>query len=953
MRTRLLLAPIFAALTVLPVLRAETISVSAEGYTYVKTVGAISEYTMNSNGLQVLLMPEHSAPVLTFLVTYRVGSRNEVTGTTGATHLLEHMMFKGSKNFTRESHNSLVDFAEKVGAIYNANTWLDRTCYFESIASDQLPKVVEIEADRMRNLLLRESDRQPEMTVVRNEFERGENSPYEALEKEIFASAYIAHPYHHSTIGWRSDIEKVSIEKLREFYDTFYWPNNATVSIIGDFEPANALKIVRQYYGSISRAPKSIPEVYTEEPEQTAPRRVGVKRAGELGVVGIAYKIPAATHKDYPALTVLSTILTDGKNSRMYRALTDKNLTTSVQSSLGLNHDPSLMILYASLAPNSKHEDVEKAAVAEIEKLKKDGVTDTEVSTAVQKILADAAFQRDGSAKIAASLTEFIASGDWTEYYNLEEHTRKVTPGDVKRVANVYLQEDQSTTGWFMPVIEPAAGEPPAQKNIPAGLKADRKAGPYFYRDPELNFAVLNSPARFASADESLPSARSASATTENQAAANNSSAATGGGFAKNVVHERIAGIDVLLYRTGVKDVVTFRAALPAGDALAPAQNVAIATLVGSLLDKGTVKQDKFSIAQKLEGVGATLHFSVDDYMLNISGQCLRKDVPLFISILAEQLRTPAFSPEEFEKTRKQLAGALRRQLESTDYRAEEAFTHAIYPVGHPNRSPAIKEILTALESSTLDQVKAFYRDHYGPEHMIFVAVGDLDASEIKNQLTSAFSGWTGGVPVPRAPAPRGIDGPREQTLFMPDKTSVSVVFGLATGLKYSDPDYQALRLGTESLGGGFSARLMNTVRNQEGLTYHIDSYHGDDAFNGGDWRVDASFAPTLLEKGIASTRKQIDLWHDQGITEKELADGKTHAIGLFKVALATTSGLARQLLVNAERGNDPSFLDRYPEIINSLTLDQVNGAIKKYVKTDSLVLIKAGTVPGATPNAK
>src|SRR6185312_6054252 len=211
------------------------------------------------------------------------------------------------------------------------------------------------------------------------------------------------------------------------------------------------------------------------------------------------------------------------------------------------------------------------------------------------------------------------------------------------------------------------------------------------------------------------------------------------------------------------------------------------------------------------------------------------------------------------------------------------------------------KDILTALESSTLDQVKAFYRDHYGPEHMIFVAVGDLDPSEVKSNLATAFNGWTGGVATPRAPAPRGIDSAREQTVFMSDKTSVSVVFGLATGIKYSDPDFQALRLGTEVLGGGFSARLMSTVRNQEGLTYGIHAYHADDFFNGGDWRVEATFAPTLLEKGLASTRKQIDLWREQGITEKELAEGKTHSIGLFKVALATTSGLARQLLANAE----------------------------------------------------
>src|SRR5438270_2182169 len=259
------------------------------GFTYVKTLGPISEYRLDANGLQVLLLPEHSTPTLTFMVTYRVGSRNEVTGTTGATHLLEHLMFKGSEKFNDAKGNSVKQLLERIGGNYNASTWLDRTNYFANIGSEFLESYIAVEADRMRNLWLRESDRKPEMTVVRNEFEIGENNPTEALEKELYAAAYIAHPYHHPTIGWRSDIENVPIEKLRDFYNTFYWPDNSTVSLIGDFDPAKALDLVKKYYGAIPKAPKPIPVIYTEEPEQTAPRRVEVKRAGELGVVALAY----------------------------------------------------------------------------------------------------------------------------------------------------------------------------------------------------------------------------------------------------------------------------------------------------------------------------------------------------------------------------------------------------------------------------------------------------------------------------------------------------------------------------------------------------------------------------------------------------------------------------------------------------------------------------------------
>ncbi|MFZ9682496.1 MAG: M16 family metallopeptidase [Cephaloticoccus sp.] len=451
MKLRLLPSLLLAALPLGAAAAPEPVDVP--GYTYVKTVGEISEYTLDSNGLQVLLMPNHSAPVVTFMVTYRVGSRNEVTGTTGATHLLEHLMFKGSENYNRPAGNNVDQLVESVGGTLNANTWLDRTCYFAELGSEHLKAYIAVEADRMRNLYLRESDRQPEMTVVRNEFEIGENDPTQVLDKEMTAVAFLAHPYHHSTIGWRSDIEKVSIEKLKEFYDTFYWPDNSTVSIVGDFDPATALGLVQKYYGVYPKAPKAIPQVYTEEPEQTGQRRVLVKKAGQLGVVGIAYKIPEGSHADQAALQVLASILADGKNSRLYRVLTDQTLTTDVSQYTGYFHDPSLLNLWANLAPGTAHETVETIITAEVERLKKDGVTAEEVSAAVSQKLAGIAYGRDGTYAIAQKLVEDIAAGDWTLYYRIEEDYRKVTAEDVVRVANRYLNEDQSVVGWFVPLV--------------------------------------------------------------------------------------------------------------------------------------------------------------------------------------------------------------------------------------------------------------------------------------------------------------------------------------------------------------------------------------------------------------------------------------------------------------------------------------------------------------------
>ena len=422
------------------------------GFTHVRSLGGIEEYTLDANGLDVLVMPDHSAPVVTFNVTYHVGSRNEVTGTTGATHFLEHLMFKGSDGFNDRKGNSVKQYLERVGGYYNAQTSFDRTNYFATVGIESLEGYVAIEADRMRNLRLRESDLQSEMTVVRNEFERVKNEPNVVLAEEVAATAYQALPYHHPVIGWRSDIEHVSIQKLQAFYDTFYWPNNATVTVVGDIEPAAALALVRKYYGAYPRSPAAIPAIYTEEPEQTGARRVIVKRPAEQGSLLIAHKVSTARAPDQAALNVLDRILGDGKTSRLYRRLVDQGLALDFDAGTNMRHDLSLHQIYASVAPGKTHAAVEAAILEEIARLQSGGVTEAEVERAQQQTVAYLAFRRDGTFGMTMELNEWIAVGDWTSYQRFPEEIAKVTPADVQRVARTYLNEDQSTTGWFVPV---------------------------------------------------------------------------------------------------------------------------------------------------------------------------------------------------------------------------------------------------------------------------------------------------------------------------------------------------------------------------------------------------------------------------------------------------------------------------------------------------------------------
>ena len=422
-----------------------------EQFSYVQTSDGIDEFRLEKNGLRVLLYEDDAAPVANVMVTYHVGSRNEAAGYTGATHLLEHLMFKGSKNFNKKNKKQIWNLLEARGARLNATTWFDRTNYYETIPSEFLEDALAIEADRMRNAYIREEDRASEMTVVRNEFEWGENSPFEALDKNIWATAYQAHPYHHSTIGWRSDIENVSIKRLKEFYDTFYWPNNATLTLIGNFNRETTFPLIAKYFGVHSKSPHDIPPMYTTEPKQEGERRLFVSRNSTTRIVGIAHKTPEGAHADTHALQILASIVGRGRTGRLYSVLVDSGRATNIMSWVMPLHDNGLFMIYATLTPKTAHEDAEKIILHQYEDIKKNGVTAAEVARAQTQIVSDMAFARDGYYNIASALNESIALGDWTFYTTFKEKILKVTPADVARVARTYLERSQSTVGYFIP----------------------------------------------------------------------------------------------------------------------------------------------------------------------------------------------------------------------------------------------------------------------------------------------------------------------------------------------------------------------------------------------------------------------------------------------------------------------------------------------------------------------
>ena len=867
------------------------------GFEFVKESGGIKEYTMTSNGLRVLLKQDNTAPVATFMVTYEVGSRNEAIGYTGSTHLLEHLMFKGSRKFNTKKGNSVFQTLQSLGARMNATTWLDRTNYFAVLPSEHLETLIEIEADRMRNAYIKEEDRQSEMTVVRNEFERGQNSPSGVLDENIWATAYQAHPYHHSTIGWKEDIENVSIERLREFYDTFYWPNNATAIAIGDFTEKEALSMIKKHFGKIRKSTKPIPEVYTAEPKQEGIRTITLKRAGQQGIVGVAHKTPAATHPDAPAFMVLSSILSSGKNSRFYKNITDKGLTTSVYIWDSLFRDPGLFTVYANLSPDVDHKTVEKAVVDEYEKIKKDGVSDEEVKNAQTQLIASMKFRQDGSYAIASGLNEAIASGDWTLYTTYNEKIGTVTKEDVQRIVKEYFKEDLSTIGYFIPLG--AGGQ---NKKLATSAKDLEKMKLKHYSEEE---ELLSS---------------------------------------KVVDSEPVEGIRLLTLKRG-SGVVTLTGSMLGGDIYASG-NARTADMVAAMLDQGTTNMTKFEISAKLESAGARLGFFNGQARVGFSGKFLSEDTKMVFDLLADQLKNPLFAEEDLNKVKKRQVANYKRSKESTRGNTTNNMLKAFYGTGHQNSPTDPDKAIEEIKKITPKNLKDFHLKNYGAGTMVIVAVGDVDHNSLERLIKEGFGVWKKSPLKEKKETGTANKASDKVYVTMQDKTSTDFLVGTALGIDRYHPDYLPLYVATHTLGGNFSARLMQTVRVKEGLTYGINSsMRGFGNGNDGYWMVGGTFSPKLLSKGESSTLREIKKWAEEGITQKELDITKSTLTGGFQVGFDSTGGLAGGILDAIIVHGDLTYLDSYPERIKAITLDQANTAISKYIFFDDLYQVAAGTI--------
>lgn len=866
--------------------------------------GPVREYTLR-NGLTVLLQENHAAPVVSFVVSYKVGSRHEPVGTTGSAHLLEHMLFKGTERFAKGQIARLLD---RNGANYNASTWYDWTNYYETYASDRLELGLLVEASRMRGALIRDDERQAEMTVVRNEMERGEAEPWGLLFHAVGGLAYQAHGYHHPIIGWRSDVEGVSTDALRAFYRTHYQPNNAVAVLVGDFDPHEAVAAIERHLGPVARGPQPPQPITTEEAQQ-GERMATIRRRGSTNLTLMAFPIPDVRHADIPALMVLDTVLSGGESSRLVQRVVEKEVADSAFSDCGLMANPGLFMLGAELRPDGDHAAVERALVAEVEAIATGGVTPAELARAKHLAEANYTYKSEGVEGQAKALASYASIADWGRFYSLLDGVKAVTDADLRRVASAYLKPHVRSTARF--IGTPDGPIPPAPRNAGGGAAQGRNAAPP--PPPLLPFERQNPPPRAGLTPQKLVLAN---------------------------------GATVVVLPNPSSRTVSVEGFFRAGGLADPPGKDGLAGTVAALLDAGTTKRNKLAFATAREDLAAQISFGAGQSTTSASGRSLTADFPALLALMAEALTSPSFPEEELAKMKRRSIAAIKSGEDQPGTRASRAMGQAIYPPGHPNRPLNPDEEIKAVESITREDLVAFHKRYLGPNQLNLVVVGPVEPQAVARAVEAAFANWpkAEGVAPEKAPTVQA-GAPVRVAIPMPDQTNVDLRFAVASPLTRKDPDYHAAVLVNDILGGSpLTGRLGLKLRDEMGLTYGTTSGFSAGLSNG-PFTATITVNPANVGKARTALLAEIVRWRDQGVTQRELDDAKRSLIGSQAVGLSTSARMASSLSNILFYGLPLDQWRRSSGEIQSVTLAQANAAIKRLVDPSRLNVVAVGPI--------
>ena len=891
---------------------------AADEITKVGTVEGITEYKL-SNGLRVLLLPDVSKEIVTVNCTIFVGSRHEGYGETGMAHLLEHMLFKGTPTFPNVP-KSLRDHG--AGNRFNGTTWLDRTNYYETMpATDEnLEFGIKLEADRLVNSYVKREDLLSEMTVVRNEFEAGENSPTRILSQRMMAVAYEWHNYGKNTIGNRADIERVPIENLQAFYKKFYQPDNAMLIIAGQFDEKKALEYVVKYFGPLKKPARKLDQTYTQEPAQDGERIVSLRRVGSIGAAGVVYHIPAAAHEDFAAIQVLEDCLTDEPAGRVYKALVETKKAASVSGNAYGLHDPGAIEITARVDDGAKVDAARDALVETVEGIPQKPITEDEVDKSKRR------FQRYYEELLAASdnfavdLSNWAGAGDWRLFFLHRDRVDKVTAADVNRVAAKYLVRNNRTVGTFYPTKSAERAEVPEAPEVAKLLEGYKgreatAAGEAFEPTPENIEKRVTRGGLGAIKTAFLPKK-------------------SRGEIVELQLHLRYGSEDTLTGLTTVTD------------------------LLPEMLDRGTKKHTRQQLKDELDKLKAQVSFGGHPGLLTVGVKVKKANLGATLKLVAEMLRESVFPESEFTVLKNQKLLALNNRKTDPTALAVLAVQRKLsdYPKENVRYVPTAEESIERTKAVTLDQVKAIYEKQVSAQAGELAVVGDFDPKVVTTALEPALVGWKSDVPYKRIDRPaKPVEKGETIKIETPDKANATYFAALSFPMTDADPEIPALELGNYLLGEApLASRLDTRIRGKEGLSYtagsNVNAHPVDKAAT---FYIFAIANPANMAKVDALVAEEVGKFLKEGVSLEELEGGKQAYLKAQRMERSDDAALAGELATGLYIGRTFQFVADKEKKIEALSPGDVSKAFAKVIDPKKLVIAEAGDFVKAAKEPK
>jgi zinc protease len=895
---------LLAAVLTLGLLAAAPSSLLAQplppGMTRVTSVEGVDEYRL-PNGLQVLLIQDDSKPTTTVNVTYRVGSKHENYGETGMAHLLEHLLFKGSPNY----NNVWAEFTKR-GLRFNGTTWLDRTNYFASFSANEenLQWYLGWQADAMVNSYIARKDLDTEMTVVRNEMERGENNAGRILLERVLSTAYQWHNYGKATIGARTDVEGVNIDRLQQFYRTYYRPDNATVIVTGKFDPVKVRQWIGDAFGPLKNPATPMPALYTLDPVQDGEKSITVRRVGGSPSLYAMYHVPPGAHPDYAAIAALGLILGDTPSGRLHTRIVDKQLAAGAFGfSLALQ-DPGMTLLGLALAPGQDLDKARDAMLQTIESIATEPVTQAELDRAKAKYLANWDLRFTNPEQVGVALSESIAQGDWRLFFLSRDQMRNLKLADVNRVATQYLLRDNRTLGTYIPTEKPVRALPPATVNV-AALVKDYKGDAAAAQTEAFDASPANIDQR-----------------TQTVTLAN--------------------GMQVGLLPKGARgQAVSGTITLHFGDEKSLRGQEAIGEATAAMLNKGTRTLSRQQIQDRLDQLKAQVTFGGDVTKVVVGIKTTRDNLPAVIALVGDVLRNASFPEAALEEYRRQmLAGIGEQRKEPEGIVAVEMARHGNpYQRGDVRYAASFDDMVEDTNKLTVAQLQAFHRQFYGAQFGQAAFVGDMDVTQVKAAVSAALGDWKSAASYTRVPLPL-VSVPAQRLVFKtPDKQNAFMQVHQPIAVSDTDADYAPLTLANFMLGQGGSSRLWVRIREKGGLSYDVRSMVAWSSYEPhSPWKATAIFAPQNRNAVETAFREELARMLKDGFNAQELSEAKQALLGFRRLSRAQDANLAAGLANNLKLARNFAVSQKVDDQIAAATLEQVNAAIRKHLKPESFV---------------